>query len=159
MSLFSLYVRVTFSCTTVSRGVYTHTAVLAMEFVTIQSTGELTGHLLPVLYATLCQSCIRSHKVLQNSKQRPPMLAMDTPIYQLRTTPIVVSIKLKADFWFLCFCLSKKVGSQTRRSEPFLGCADPAVGFISETGSCLRLRGLIGRNSRTSVQSETRARP
>ena len=41
------------------------------------------------------------------------------------------------------FLLAQKVGNRTHRSERFLHCAEPAVGFRSETGSCLLLRGRI----------------
>ena len=49
----------------------------------------------------------------------------------------------KGGILVLVFLLGQKVGNQTRRSERFLACADIAVGFRSETGSCLRLRGRI----------------
>ena len=162
MSFFFLYDRVTFPpvrpchffpvrpcqffpCAAVSRGLYTHVAVWFYRICYHSyHTNKVQVSLLascdvPVLYMVLYQVPQGSSEL----KTPSPMLTMDIPIWQLRTTPFVVSIKLKADFWFLCFCLSKKVGSQTRRSEPFLGCADPAVGFISGTGSCLRLMGLI----------------
>ena len=67
-------------------------------------------------------------------------MTIDITICQLRTTHASRrKYQNKADFWFSFLCLSKTVGSQTRRSETFLVYADHAVGFRSETGSITML--------------------
>ena len=108
VSLFHCTAVSLFYCMAASRGVHTYSRLVLWN---LQSY-KVHVSLLATCYqfcTTLCQYYIRFHKVLQNSKQRPPMVTTDIQIYQLRTTPFFVSIKLKTDFWFLFFCLAKKL--------------------------------------------------
>ena len=73
----------------------------------------------------------------------PYTLQVSSPYLPVQEHAFRREYRAKGILFVLVFLLGQKVGNQTRRSEPFLACADHVVGFIPEIGSCLGLRGRI----------------